>query len=227
MDTIKYILFAAISATIGGAIGWFAAREWYYKDFDVEVAKIRDEYERREDEKVISDLAIRNDGIDAAVYAYDALREHYGASEKPDLSALAQKYDDKDLNRFVAERTAPEEDDGEDLDEDFDDEFEGLEPDEYLEVADSPVIISMKEYTDTKTAYDKNTLIYYVEDDVLADAADEVVTNRDELIGPDALHVFGYDPINPDTVFVRNDKIGCDYEIIKQEASYDVVVNGR
>lgn len=96
-----------------------------------------------------------------------------------------------------------------------------------IEVSD-PYIISEDEYIDPNifSEFSRNTLIYYEDDDVLATDRDEVIHDVEELIGPDALTNFGYMSGNKDVVFVRNIKLGSNFEIIRESGSYQELVLG-
>lgn len=96
-----------------------------------------------------------------------------------------------------------------------------------LEIVE-PYIISEDEFMDPNvfTEFERNTLIYYEADDTLTTDRDEVVTNVEELIGSSALTSFGYKTSNPDSVFVRNIKLGSNFEILREEGSYQVTILG-
>lgn len=91
-----------------------------------------------------------------------------------------------------------------------------------------PYIISEEEYMDPTVfiEFERTTLIYYEKDDTLATDRDEVITNVEEMIGPHALTSFGSMTNNKDTVFVRNVKLGADFEIVRDEGSYQELVLG-
>lgn len=128
------------------------------------------------------------------------------------------------------------------LEEDFDEEDEIIDSTPYLNddgvlVKDTteglvevkePYIISEDEFMDPNifVEFERETLIYYEEDDVLTTERDEVVKNVDEMIGPDALTSFGYMSGNKDTVFVRNTKLGLNLEVIREKGSYQELVLG-
>lgn len=91
-----------------------------------------------------------------------------------------------------------------------------------------PYIISEEDFIDPNSyvEFDRNTLLYYEEDDVLATDRDEVIQNVEEIIGSQALTSFGYGSNNKDVVFVRNVKLGCNFEVIREEGSYQEMVLG-
>lgn len=72
--------------------------------------------------------------------------------------------------------------------------------------------------------YETSSLTYYSGDDVLADENNEIVSyqDREKLIGREALNHFG--EYEEDSVFVRNDILGCDFEILLDHGKYSDVL---
>ena len=70
--------------------------------------------------------------------------------------------------------------------------------------------------------YEKISLSYYA-DGILADDDDEVMENADEIVGLDSLTHFG--EYEDDSVFVRNDVMKCDYEILLDHRNYKDVAS--
>jgi len=78
-------------------------------------------------------------------------------------------------------------------------------------------------------SYSDTTLTYYEIDDVLCNEKDEVISvgrERDELIGADSLNKFGHGSEDPDIVYVRNDRLELDLEIVRSDNSYAQEVHG-
>ncbi len=76
-----------------------------------------------------------------------------------------------------------------------------------------PYIIDPEEFGDHEN-YETETLVYYA-DGVLAKFSGEVVEDVGNTIGSDSLNHFGENENDPDTVYVRNDILQYDYEIMK------------
>ncbi|MFI5344389.1 MAG: hypothetical protein ACHQUC_09240, partial [Chlamydiales bacterium] len=76
-----------------------------------------------------------------------------------------------------------------------------------------------------ESSLDKVTLTYYDGDDVLSDVNEKMLSSSEEMIGDALLH-FGEQSEDPDIVYVRNIKLGCEYEIIRIHNSYETVVLG-
>lgn len=83
-------------------------------------------------------------------------------------------------------------------------------------MTDRPYIISPDEFGDYPD-YETISLTYY-NDKVLTDEYNEIVDDIDDLIGDDSLNHFG--EYEDDSVFVRNDALKVDYEILLDPANY-------
>ena len=81
---------------------------------------------------------------------------------------------------------------------------------------DMPYVISPEEFGELD-GYETNSLTLYA-DNVLTDDAGIVIDNVDEVVGTDSLNHFG--EYEDDSVFVRNDDLKTDFEILLDEASY-------
>lgn len=80
-----------------------------------------------------------------------------------------------------------------------------------------PYIITPDEFGE-KDGYDIISLTYYHNDGVLADDMDERIDDYEDIIGKDALDHFG--DYEDDSVFVRNDRLKADYEILLDDREY-------
>ena len=80
-----------------------------------------------------------------------------------------------------------------------------------------PYVIAPDEFGDREDdGYDSISLTYYL-DGTLADG-DEVIENIDKVIGLTSLNHFG--EYEDDSVFVRNDELKCDYEVLLDQRSF-------
>lgn len=123
------------------------------------------------------------------------------AKLKPDLVNYAAKLQEEGYTNYAAksDKNNKEEDD---------------DP-----VNEEPYIISPEEYGDIDK-YTKLNLTYY-SDGTLADDDDEIVDDIDETVGSDFAKHFG--DYEDDSVWVRNDRLKCDYEILRDNRSYKEV----
>lgn len=88
-----------------------------------------------------------------------------------------------------------------------------------------PYVISPDEYGDDN-GYEQISLVYYA-DNTLADEDDRVMDEEEieRVVGMDSLTRFG--EYEDDTVFVRNDALKCEYEIMLDQRTYFEVVKER
>lgn len=67
---------------------------------------------------------------------------------------------------------------------------------------------------------------YYEGDEVLVDAQEQVVTDVDNTVGLTNLDRFGHGSGDDNTVYVRNAKLGLEFEITRSEGKYEEEVLG-
>lgn len=166
-----------------------------------------------------------------------SVREHYRIVRKEgDLSDprnLINAKDVDDMSKYVTE-TPIEEIDLETVvtvehttlsifDTDFKEEADLLN--KLLDERDEakPYLITVAEYMESDN--DKITLTYYEADEVLADEADQMVPDKEYVIGTN-LSYFGVGSEDANVVYVRNHETGMDIEVIKNPNSYSAYVHG-
>lgn len=90
---------------------------------------------------------------------------------------------------------------------------------------DGPYIIAPEEFGEFED-YEQISLTYYG-DKVLADENDERMDEYDikDSVGADAVNHFG--EYEADAVYVRNDALRCDYEILLDERTYSEVLESK
>lgn len=114
----------------------------------------------------------------------------------------------------------------EDLDEESDEELE-----EYAELTNlyssekggAEKVEVKKPYVISPYDFDENGFrtmeLTYYEDGVLEDENHEIVTDIDDLLGEGSLNTFG--EYEEDSVFVRNEKLGIDFQILRDPRTYE------
>lgn len=88
------------------------------------------------------------------------------------------------------------------------------------EPANEPYVISPEEYGEIED-YTLIGFTYYA-DCVLTDENNEIVEDVDACVGWESLKTFG--DYEEDSVHVRNDRLRCDYEILRHEQTYSEVL---
>jgi len=92
--------------------------------------------------------------------------------------------------------------------------------------ASGPFKISTEEFMDDENGFSKITITYFDGDDTLVDEREAVIPDIDGTVGRDNLHRFGEDSDSKDTVFVRNEKLRTDFEVVREEGTYTQMVLG-
>lgn len=90
---------------------------------------------------------------------------------------------------------------------------------------DEPYVIHLREFEEPTEGYNRVTYTYYAIDDVLVDEDEKPLPHGDMIVGQNNLK-FGYGTEDPDTVFVRNDKLELLMEICRSPGSYEEDVLG-
>lgn len=118
----------------------------------------------------------------------------YVRSAKPDIREYAAKLNDMGYTKYA--NNANE---------------ENKEADD----TDRPYIIEPEEYGECD--YDLVELTYYA-NGVLTDDMDNVIDDVDDIVGLDSLEQIG--KYEEDALHVRNDRLKCDYEILRDYSEY-------
>lgn len=93
------------------------------------------------------------------------------------------------------------------------------------DISNAPYVISPMEFGDFE---DYQTIsLTYTSDGVLLDDDDEPLEDVDATVGNDYAKHFGDYPDDPDTVYIRNDVLCCDFEICKDLRSSEDYYKGK
>lgn len=93
---------------------------------------------------------------------------------------------------------------------------------------DAPYVISKDEYFANEPEHQQETVTYYRGDDVIADMEDNAVPIHevDITVGEDNLHRFGHGSEDERVVYVRNDRMEIDYEVVLHDGKFAHEVAG-
>jgi hypothetical protein len=99
-------------------------------------------------------------------------------------------------------------------------------PQEMIDARDEavPYIITAEEYAESENA--SETWTFYADDAVLANEQEEPVDDISGSVGDETLSNFGLGSGDSRVVYVRNERIGMDYEILLHDGNYGEVVHG-
>ena len=93
---------------------------------------------------------------------------------------------------------------------------------------ENPYVITVDQFMNDEDDFNQERvqLTYWEGSDTLADERGVMMDRVNETIGDENLMKFGLGSKDRNIVYVRNEKIGADYEIVKDERSYYTVVLG-
>jgi hypothetical protein len=91
---------------------------------------------------------------------------------------------------------------------------------------DKPYIISEEEFMQGEHQFEQIQLTYYAGDGALADDGDLEIPFPDPIVGNENLERFGHGSGNDAVVFVRNERLSTDFEVLKNDGKYAHVVAG-
>lgn len=86
-----------------------------------------------------------------------------------------------------------------------------------------PYIISAEEFIQDEKGYQQETLTYYRGDDIMGDQNDTPIYNYQNLMGE---LKFGHGSKDPNVVYIRNEKVHMEWEILLHQGSFEVEVMG-
>lgn len=193
------VLMFAVGAAIGSAVTWKVVKTKYEKIAQEEIDSVKEAFADR--------LANLQEQVDDYSEA-DAAEEWADRAKQINWEEL------------------------EDLDEEEEDiGLEGNDLAEYAQLASiytneeggaknmtkKPYVISPDDFGELDD-YNRISLTYYA-DGIVEDEDREIVNDIDELIGEDSLTHFG--EYEDDSVFVRNEYLRTDFEILKDYRTYD------
>lgn len=140
------------------------------------------------------------------------------AREKPSVAEYAKILAKKGYNTNYSNAPIMVEDDEEQSDD------PGEEPGKYFGDENAqPYVIAPEQFAELDE-YDRISLTYYA-DHILADDDDRIMEDVEGTVGFESLTHFG--EYEDDSVYVRNDRLKVDYEILRDERKYSDVIKKK
>lgn len=91
---------------------------------------------------------------------------------------------------------------------------------------EKPYVISLAEFQENEEGNEQQTLQYYQGDDVLCDSRDEPIDAVDYTVGDDNLVRFGHGSEDANVVYIRNERLDTDFEVLRSPGHYQKEVLG-
>jgi hypothetical protein len=223
----------AVASTVGGfTLGYLVnskrLRNYYEKQMEEEVEKAHAHFRERQLELERELIAERAESLNYVVQAECALAAqtaYVGVDDLMDAVSLIQttetQFESEKVEDFVPSQYTPE-----------------LAPEEPLVTSEKklkdrgvyvdrskPYLITTEDFLQNEKNYAQATLTYYENGDTLTGENDEPLDDQSRLmlIGTH-LSDFGAFGEDPNAVYIRNDAIHMDLEVVKNESNYSEVV---
>lgn len=234
---MKSILIKAAIFLLGGTAGFFVGKkvyEGYYAALaEEEIESVKETYQNRVD--ALRKLIPEAEGNGMTDEEYESRAETV-QPKRNNISSLTRSSLDVNANERAkrnyhlagmgkaVDPNPAEEDDEEEEEGPFTDAAGMTEEEMDLTQVDrtQPYIIDDREFMEEFDHHDKESLYYYKGDDVLCDEKEEIITDIEGTVGYDALAAFDQQT----TVWVRNEPLCIDYEIISVNGTYAEMVHG-
>lgn len=234
----KVLAAAGILGLVAGGVGgYFIAKEKlrkFYEDLatqEIEEAKsfYSDLYKVDADGEALTpqSVMIQRHGEEAAAEAlrtYQGMHEAIDALQNGGPELAGEPHDEvvdeahiRKMEASIAARAASTEKSVINV---FVDTTFDVEEEVKYRTEDKPYIITHDEYFAAEKDYDMVSLTYFETDDTLVDEQDKPVEDSDKVVGDEHLARFGSGSKDRNIVYVRNDRLGIDYEIVKSKGSY-------
>ena len=227
----KSIIFGAVGLVVGTVVGYFIGKAKVEKDCEEECQRVREQYKKKL-EKVTEDASqhireinnVTNQSLERM--AEERLTK---VPDKPSLNELMKKYrgerEEKEMRdpeyNDYDEVEGPPDEPSEDIDDYDEPTQEELEDEEARQAEmrerymnSKPKLITYEDFENGLPGFDQKSLLYYQGNDTLTTDDDELVDDREALVGS-CMEQYGYEDSEEKTIFVRNYKLETDYEIIK------------
>lgn len=199
-STLKGVLIFVLGAAAGSLATWKLIEKKYKDIAQEEIDSVKDTFskmkkneypDKLEDYPDFEEFDDSDDSDD--VEEEPKPEQKIDRNNKPDIVEYAKILSETGYTNYAERQDKKEK--------------KGVEPVE----DERPYVISPDEFGE-KDGYENVTLTYYA-DGVLTDYFDNVISNIDEVVGLDSLDHFG--EYEDDAVFVRNEKMETDYEILR------------
>lgn len=198
---ITNVLVFAAGAAIGSAVTWKLVKTKYDRIIQEEIDSVKEAFADRVDNFQDSEDETESEDEEEE-------EESSEPSRKINWSELEDIVDEDEEEFTEAEKIEYEE-----LASNYTGEKGGVEDMSFK----PPYVISPYDFGELDD-YSQIELTYYT-DGILEDEDYNIVEDVDELIGPNALTTFG--EYEDDSVFVRNERLSTDFQILKDYRTYD------
>ena len=202
---LKNALIFVSGVLAGAATGIYATSKYYYAKADKEIKDMRDYYEEKLDriKKMQDEANLVMDERDQKIEKVE--EEEIEDLEMKNYEDMIDKLQYNKISHKARKKTKEE-----------------VKVEEAAINVNEPKIISYNEYSDD-IKYEKVIVSYFEEDGVLMLQDESLFEDGINALGSLNLEQFGMYPDDPepDTIYIRNELLGTDFEVVREEGSYE------
>lgn len=234
-ETVKNSLIFAAGGALGALVSTLILKRVYEQRLQAELDSIRAAF-RHDDEQKQTEQAVEEEPVEAPEPPTDAetvaLVKNYEDMVKTNYNKMSGvkeivSEDRSDVVEIITEGGVRLKISKAELDEMPPEVFEQLNG-THKRSEELPFLISRRELEETELGFTKSELTYYLADSVLADDDNDQLEFPELLIGAALLaalpHIQDFEESN--TVFVRNERLQADYEVMIAHESYHEAILG-
>lgn len=204
---MKKAIFAfVLGAAAGSAATWYAVKKKYEQIAQEEINSVKEKFSYK---KAELDTAVSEETDEKCP---NTVRDSADKEETISVADYARKLAKEGYTNYSNAEDIPEEQSP----------LERL-PDVNPDPQDKPYVISPDIFGEFED-YGNISLTYYA-DEVLCDENDEPLEDIEGAVGADFFEHFG--EYEDDSVHIRNDRLKCDYEILRSIRTYEEVLREK
>lgn len=219
MEKVGLVLGGAL---IGSAVTYFAVRSMldakYAEIAEEEIASVKESY----------DLLYKQGAYSDPKKAFEAMKERVEATQVYDElldenGYFKEEAYDNAPSKEIPARVEDGRPDPETVVKNILDDR--TDPPRY-EGEDTPYVITVNEFMQDFDEHEKISVSYYEYDNTLASEDESIINDHERLIGSDFQNYIGWKSDSDHVVYVRNEGISSDFEILVHEGGYEQEVLG-
>lgn len=196
----KNLLIFVGGAAIGSFVTWKLTKTKYEKLADEEIESVREYYRGKPENEEKNDFEpVKNPREEKPENVYEEKDRFYDNIEKAVKENKEEEKLRKEYETITERYLTPDEEEHDD------------------ETTTFPILPEQAGDCD----YPIITLWYFVDDGDVRDDSNRIISNTEELIGEDFADYFDEYADDADTLYIRNDNLGADYEIIKSYGHFE------
>lgn len=225
---------AVASAAVGAGIAVLATKKFFETKYErlaneeIEQARLHfknlynkpdlSDLVKTEDEEPEEEIEVAVEGEMVREAAKILNEQGYTPYNKPEEVKTQTTVEEVEVKASIAKNIFDSQSPIDTDDYDLDDEYEKRD-------LGQPWILEKENFFENANEYSQTSLTYFEGDDVLCDEQDRAIRDYEKVIGPDNLH-FGRGSGDKNVVYIRNDKLKADYEIVRNQRKYTQEVLG-